>query len=98
KTPQAGDTLTDADGKERKWFTIPFKGGRAQHSALAGGSAFFSVNSPSERVMILDAAGHTLVQVNGEPRVGDMYQTGYVRVPVLLHKGANEFLFHLAPS
>src|SRR5262245_8711102 len=34
KTPKAGDTLTDADGKERKWLTIPFKGGRAKHSAL----------------------------------------------------------------
>lgn len=96
KAPNSGDTLSDSDGNERKWFTVPFKNDSVKHSALAGGYAFFSVESPRERVMILEAAGHTLVQVNGEPRVGDVYQTGYVRVPVLLHKGANEFLFHVA--
>jgi hypothetical protein len=96
KAPKSGDTLNDPDGKERKWFTVPIKNGSVKHSALAGGCAFFSVPSPAEQVMILEAAGHTLVQINGEPRVGDVYQTGYVRVPMLLRKGANEFLFHVA--
>jgi predicted esterase len=96
KAPKSGDTLSDSDGKERKWFTVPFKNDSVKHSALVGGCAFFSVKSPWERVMILEAAGHTLVQVNSEPRVGDVYQTGYVHVPVLLRKGVNEFLFHVA--
>src|SRR6267142_6232004 len=68
KAPKSGDSLNDADGRERKWFTVPFKNGSVKHSALAGGYAFFSVKSPRERVIILEAAGHTLVQVNVEPR------------------------------
>ena len=30
---------------------------------------------------------------NGEPRMGDPYQTGMVRLPVLLRPGTNDFLF-----
>lgn len=96
KTPKAGDALTGPDGIGRKWFAVPFKNGAVNHNALAGGYASFTVASPTERVMILEAAGHAMVLVNGEPRVGDIYQTGYVRVPVLLRKGDNELLFHVA--
>lgn len=94
KTPKAGDTLTGADGKERTWTTVSVKDGALKHQA--GGYALFTVQAETERVMILDAAGHSLVLVNGEPRVGDVYQTGYVKVPVLLKKGDNEFLFQVA--
>jgi dienelactone hydrolase len=44
--------------------------------------------------MILDATGHSMVYVNGQPHVGDIYQHGYVRLPVSLQAGQNEFLFH----
>src|SRR5207249_6706640 len=64
--------------------------------ALVGGYACFAVTSDTERVMILAASGHAMVYVNGEPRAGDVYQTGYVRLPVLLHKGTNHLLFHVA--
>ncbi len=96
KTPKAGDTLTGADGNERTWITVPIKDGSVNHKALAGGYALFTVKAAAERVMILEAAGHALVLINGEPRVGDIYQTGYVKVPVLLKKGDNELLFHVA--
>ena len=43
--------------------------------------------------MMLEATGHAMVTVNGEPRVGDTYANGIVRVPVRLKKGQNEFLF-----
>src|SRR5262249_35462353 len=39
------------------------------------------------------ASGHSMVYVNGEPRMGDPYQTGYVRIPVLLRAGTNGLLF-----
>src|SRR5205814_2583771 len=45
------------------------------------------------RTMLLDAQGHDMVYVNGEPRAGNPYQTGYVRLPVRLHQGRNELLF-----
>jgi poly(3-hydroxybutyrate) depolymerase len=46
--------------------------------------------------MLLDAAGHSVVFVNGGPRAGDPYSHGYVRLPVLLKKGTNELLFQCA--
>ena len=70
---------------------------------LAGGWLHFTVDgrtafpgmgdAQAGRVMLLDAAGHGSVFVNGEPRGGDPYSTGYVQVPVLVKPGANEFLF-----
>ncbi len=37
--------------------------------------------------MILEASGHAVAMVNGEPRVGDPYEMGYVKLPVLLKAG-----------
>ena len=34
-----------------------------------------------------------MVYVNGEPRVGDLYRSGYVRVPIRLTKGTNHLVF-----
>jgi poly(3-hydroxybutyrate) depolymerase len=43
--------------------------------------------------MLLEASGHGSVFVNGEPRGGDPYSWGFVRIPVKLKAGSNEFLF-----
>ena len=43
--------------------------------------------------MVLQAKGNIVVWANGEPRVGDPYSNGDVRVPVAFKKGANELLF-----
>jgi hypothetical protein len=48
--------------------------------------------------MILQASGHALVYVNGEPRTGDIYGYGWVELPVLVRKGTNELLFQAAGS
>ena len=96
KTPKAGDTLIGPDDKTRTWIAVPVKDGALKHQALAGGYALFTVAAAAEQVMILEAAGHSVVLVNGAPRVGDVYQTGYVRAPVLLRKGNNELLFQVA--
>ncbi len=60
---------------------------------VAGGYAYVSVEMPHERVMLLEAAGHSMVYVNGQPRAGDPYNTGFVRLPVPLKPGANDLLF-----
>jgi pimeloyl-ACP methyl ester carboxylesterase len=96
QTPKPGATLMAPDGRQRKWAAVPFKDGHVTHAALKGGYACFVVPAPEERVMLLEASGHLLVLVNGEPRVGDAYQAGYVRIPLLLRKGDNELLFHVA--
>ena len=91
KTPQAGDAVDLPDGSKPTWATIaPNKDGVFQNGALQGGYAFVSVDSPAPRVMLLEASAHNMVYVNGEPRVGDTYQTGWTRLPVQLKAGRNE--------
>jgi poly(3-hydroxybutyrate) depolymerase len=92
--PQAGDRLTLPDGSARTWERAQAGAdGTFAHPALAGGYLYFSVPSDADQVLMLEAAGHGMVYVNGEPRVGDMYSTGYVKLPVFLKKGTNDFLF-----
>ncbi len=92
--PKAGDTVqAPAGGAKQTWETATAKDGTLQHDALRGGYLYWNVASDTERVCILEASGHSLVYVNGEPRVGDPYSNGIVRVPVLLHKGTNDLLF-----
>jgi pimeloyl-ACP methyl ester carboxylesterase len=94
QSPKAGDKLSIADNRSRTWEKFsPGKDGSYQSRKLAGGSAFFTVQSQQERVMMLAASGHTMVWVNGEPRVGDPYSNGSVQAPIELKKGSNEFLF-----
>jgi predicted esterase len=94
--PKAGDTVKLPNNMERKWENLQAgKDGAFSHRALRGRYAYLAVESPDERVMLLDATEHAMAYVNGEPRAGDPYRTGYVRLPVLLHKGRNDFLFHL---
>ncbi|NLI01426.1 MAG: prolyl oligopeptidase family serine peptidase [Chthonomonadales bacterium] len=94
KTPSAGDTVTLPDGSVRTWTEIRAdQNGRFAGGNLAGGYAFIAVQSPASRTMILEAAGHSMVYVNGEPRTGDPYRYGYVRLPVKLRAGQNELLF-----
>jgi predicted esterase len=94
RAPKEGDTLTLTDGEERRWETITADPeGWLQHRALRGGYFYAAVASDTRRVMLLEASGHAMVTVNGEPRMGDPYQMGAVRLPVLLRPGANDFLF-----
>ena len=92
--PEAGQTLTLPDDTTRTWSEAHAdEDGWIQHAAFRGGYAYASVESPAERCMILEASGHSLVYVNGQPRTGDPYKTGFVRLPVVLRRGNNELLF-----
>lgn len=94
RAPRAGDKVTKAGGGEVAWqkATADEKG-EFSGPALRGGYLYATVDSPRERVMVLEAVGHGMVYVNGEPRVGDPYANGIVRVPVKLKQGTNELLF-----
>ncbi|HEV8000823.1 MAG TPA: prolyl oligopeptidase family serine peptidase, partial [Planctomycetaceae bacterium] len=97
RAPKAGDTVSRATGSPRTWEKLaPGKDGSYQGRALNGGYAFFSIPSDKHRVMVLEASGHGMVWVNGEPRAGDPYSYGYVHVPVELKEGSNDFLFSVA--
>lgn len=92
--PHPGDAVKLPDGQERVWQPVTAdKDGWFTAPALRGGYGYVSVDSDAEQVLLLYAAGHNMVYVNGEPRVGDIYQTGKVWLPVMLHAGRNHFLF-----
>ena len=96
KPPAAGDELTDSGPPGRVWEAIrAADDGTFQHDALRGGYAYIAVPVESDCVMILEAAGHGMVYVNGEPRTGDPYSHGYVHLPVLLRTGVNHLLFQV---
>jgi dienelactone hydrolase len=93
-TPHAGDTIELADGP-RTWRNIKAADdGWFKHDALNGGYLFCSVTLAEDRIMLLDASGHSVVYVNGEIRTGDPYTNGLVQLPVQLRAGENELLFH----
>ncbi len=92
KTPKEGETL---EGLPRiKWEKVQAAAnGSIRHPSLAGGYALWKVESDSIQTMVLEAQGHGMVYVNGEPRPGDPYGYGFLTLPVPLKKGLNEFLF-----
>lgn len=103
--PKAGDTVVSPEGATRAWQTaVTDKDNWFTQQDLAGGYAYVPAQSATRRVMLLDAMGHNLVYVNGEPHMGDPYQSastsaspteGYVRIPVLLQSGTNHLLFQV---
>ncbi len=97
KPPIAGDKIRSAAGQEIEWRAI-VKGddGWFRDRALNGGYAFWSLDHSREEVMLLEAAGHSMVYVNGDPRGGDVYGFGYTKLPIKLKRGKNELLFSVA--
>jgi dienelactone hydrolase len=97
KAPQAGDTVRTWRGEEVRWSEVELDDrGRISDPALRGGYAFWQFESPREQTMILRARGHSLVYVNGELRGGDVYDYGYLHLPVQVRQGVNELLFAVA--
>ncbi len=95
RAPRAGEIVQAPGGAVRTWTAVTLRDdGTLEHPALNGGYALVAIDATEERVMLLQASGHAMVYVNGEPRAGDPYSIGYVRLPVLLRAGSNSFLFH----
>lgn len=93
---QAGTALSGKDVKDGEsaevWTEIQAKEGAF---AAIGRSTYVlvQISSEVERVMMLEASGHGVAYVNGEPRMGDAYGHGYVTLPVLIKRGENTLLF-----
>jgi len=97
RPPRAGDEVRLPDDAVRNWEALVADGdGLFKSPSLGGGYVYFTVASETQRVMILDAAGHSLVYVNGELRAGDPYSNGIVRLPIALREGDNSLLFLVA--
>jgi dienelactone hydrolase len=94
KPPKAGDVVALRGGEKRAWSVVQAGAdGSFTGRASASGYVYVPIEMPAERTMVLDAQGHNMVYVNGEPRAGGPYQTGYVRLPVHLRQGRNDLLF-----
>jgi dienelactone hydrolase len=92
--PRAGDVVGLAGGTNAVWETVVAKpNGDFEHPALRGGYVSVPFISDRDQILLLQAAGHQMVYVNGEPRAGDIYRNGSVSLPVRMRKGTNELLF-----
>ncbi|MDH5642090.1 MAG: prolyl oligopeptidase family serine peptidase, partial [Nitrospira sp.] len=92
--PKVGESVRRHDGTEVKWRAVSADDkGNIADDELRGGYLYWSVPADSDEIRILNAAGHSMVYVNGEPRQGDPYGHGFVELPVKLKKGVNHFLF-----
>lgn len=97
KTPAEGDTTRSPSGRLVRWKAATADdSGKLSTRSIVGGYAATNFDSPADGVMLLDAKGHAMVYVNGEPHAGDPYLFGGYRIPVKVRKGSNELVFHVA--
>ncbi|MCH2134567.1 MAG: prolyl oligopeptidase family serine peptidase [Phycisphaerales bacterium] len=90
--PAAGDTVEHDDGSTLTWTPLePDDKGRV--TGPRGGYVFYAFESDEAYPALLDIRGHSLAYVNGEPRGGDVYNRGTLRLPFMVQNGRNELLF-----
>ena len=91
------DTLDVSDDTDDfEWDVVEANDdGVLEHDALRGGYAYTTINAEQAGPAVLSARGHSMVYVNGVPRMGDPYSNGLTRLPVALREGENEFLFRV---
>ncbi|MBY0313424.1 MAG: S9 family peptidase [Phycisphaerales bacterium] len=93
--PKPGDPLANADpaAKDTPRWTEASAAINGTFEAPSGSYLLIRVKSEKSRVMMLHASGHSMVYVNGEPRMGDPYSHGYVKLPIQIREGDNQLLF-----
>lgn len=93
-TPTEGVTI-DANGEnDPVWESISVgENGYFNSRKFRGGYLYIQHYSPDEKIMILEATGHTMAFINGIPREGDHYNFSYSQIPVKIKAGMNQFFF-----
>ena len=87
--PEDGQPLEGQEGWQ--WKRVEFDESGAVRDR--GSYLYAPVASDVSKVLVLNASGHSEAYVNGQPRGGDIYNYGYVHLPILLDEGANHLLF-----
>lgn len=105
RAPREGDEVTFVNGEERVWRALmPDSTGWFEDTLLYGCYIYFSLEAKNRKAMVLEGMGNEMVYMNGIPRSGNPYcmkenweawepSFQYSRLPVILEKGRNEFLF-----
>jgi pimeloyl-ACP methyl ester carboxylesterase len=108
KTPREGRIIQINDTLKSAWEPITSdEGGWFSGGDLRSGWVYMTLEADVPGVVLLEGMGHTMVYVNGVPRVGNKYQAkdefedweprfNFSLMPVPLNKGINEFLFHVS--
>lgn len=93
--PVDGDTVVAnfPQGASRLCWTRVVADTNHLFTGMQRGWLYARYDSPVEKVVLLDATGHTMAMVNGLPYEGDHYDYGYTLHPIRLQSGTNEFLF-----
>ncbi len=103
--PTAGDVVASGAGDERRWRrVVADEDGWLVDDEVKGGYVYVALEEDRERVAILEAMAHRMVYVNGEPRVGNLYQYketwesweprfDYSLIPIRLTQGTNDLIF-----
>ncbi|KXK18701.1 MAG: Alpha/beta hydrolase family protein [Armatimonadetes bacterium OLB18] len=91
--PEGGAEIEFGEAKRIWERLVAEEDGSIRGSAFSGGYAYFEVERPQREIAILEATGHGMAYVNGEPLAGDPYGYGYSKLPVDLKEGPNALLF-----
>ena len=90
RTPTPGQVVELPDGRERVWRSM---GSDESPNGPRGGYVVYTFDSNERYPALLDARGHSFAYVNGQPRGGDVYNRGTLRIPFMVREGTNELVF-----
>lgn len=83
----------DFQGKEQKWKYITTDSTNSFNDRnLRSSYVYLTYRSGSERTVLFEASGHSLVLINGLPHEGDHYDFGWNLIPLKLKRGINKFV------
>jgi len=80
-------------GSELKWKGIRTDSTNTfDNSNLRSSYVYLTYRSNSEKIVLFEASGHSLILINGLPHEGDHYDFGWNLIPLKLKKGTNVFV------
>ena len=83
----------DLLGNEIKWKKINTDSTNTfRDSNLRSSYVYLTYRSNSEKIVLFEASGHSLLLINGLPHEGDHYDFGWNLIPLKLKKGTNVFV------
>ena len=80
-------------GNELKWKPISTdESNTFNNPDLKSSYVYLTYKSNTEKTVLFEASGHTMLLINGLPHEGDHYDFGWNLIPIKLKKGTNIFV------